>query len=113
METASRLQVVIPGARMLLDIVHLRHAGHCILPPRNRLEWLVPIRPRRLKACGRAKNVMRLGRFDGKRLDSMDTPRFSHANMMWCGPGSTRDVGGFQRQRLAWRSRHFSWRLPE
>lgn len=27
---------------MLLDIVHLRRAGHCILPPRNRLEWLVP-----------------------------------------------------------------------
>lgn len=27
---------------MLLDIVHLRRARHCILPPSNRLEWLVP-----------------------------------------------------------------------
>ena len=113
METASRLQVVIPQPGCCWTSFTCAALGTASCRPATGWNGRCPIRPRRLKACGRAKNVMRLGRFDGKRLDLMDTPRFSHANMMWCVPGSTRDVGGFQRQRLAWRSRHFSWRLPE
>ena len=109
----------ITEARVLLDIVDLaRQAGRRILPPSSGLEILVPgpaphdglLLGHTDPAAGIESMRLTLAMFtglacyDGKRLDSMDMPRFWHENMMWygpCGIGSSRGVAGFQRHHQA------------